>query len=82
MESNPPISNVKKSVDKPFFSLYERTLDLMTQLYSIPSFEFYLFPGGVDALLDGTSNPVIDPIGKFCLAYYHRAPEYYLFKKI
>ena len=52
----------RKSVDRPFVSLYERTLSLIAKLYNIPDFEYYLFPGGVDTLLQADSTPVIDPI--------------------
>ncbi|KAJ3369355.1 hypothetical protein HDU91_007276 [Kappamyces sp. JEL0680] len=53
---------VRKAQDKPFVSLYERTLALIAKLYSVPDFEYYLFPGGIDALLQGDAQPVIDPI--------------------
>jgi len=64
--ANPPAptqqQTQRKSVDKPFVSLYETTLSLITKLYNIPDFEHFLFPGGVNSLLKGESTPVIDPI--------------------
>ena len=50
------------SQEKPFVSLYERTLSLISRLYSVPDFEYYLFPGGINSLLVGDASPVIDPI--------------------
>lgn len=52
----------RKSQDKPFMSLYERTLTLISKLYSVPDFEYYLFPGGIASLFNGDASPVIDPI--------------------
>jgi cell division control protein 24 len=57
-----PKSPKAEKQDRIFVSLYERTMALIAKLYSLPDFEFYLFPDGVDALLQGDSVPVIDPI--------------------
>ena len=44
-------------------SLYEQTMSTIEQLYSIPGFEFYLFPEGVANLMKNTDgNPMIDPV--------------------
>ena len=56
-------SSFRKSAYKPFHSLYERTLYLISKLSSIADFEYYLFPQGVNALLNDSNAPVIDPIG-------------------
>lgn len=61
------MSNLRKSTEKPFQSLYERTMTVMGKLYSLPDFEYYLFPGGLDSLLT-SANPEIDPIGMYSLS--------------
>lgn len=59
------ISNLRKSSERPFQSLYERTMTVMGKLYSLPDFEYYLFPGGLNSLLS-SAHPEIDPIGMIC----------------
>ena len=44
-------------------SLYQQTMTTIEQLYSIPQFEFYLFPEGLESLMETTDgNPMIDPV--------------------
>ena len=68
--------------EKPFTSLYERTMTLLSRLYSIPDFEFYLFPEGIDALVSGDSAPVIDPIAILWHCFRLGAPLCHLFNQL
>ncbi|KAJ2997791.1 hypothetical protein HDV02_005160 [Globomyces sp. JEL0801] len=71
----------KFSQDKPFSSLFERTMSLIAKLYSLPDFEFYLFPDGVDALLK-EEHPVIDPIGILWRCFRLGAPLCHLLNQL
>ena len=71
-----------KLSEKPFTSLYERTMTLLSKLYSIPDFEFYLFPEGIDALVSGDTAPVIDPIAILWHCFRLGAPLCHLFNQL
>ena len=71
-----------KLTEKPFTSLYERTMSLLAKLYSIPDFEFYLFPEGIDALVSGDTAPVIDPIAILWHCFRLGAPLCHLFNQL
>jgi cell division control protein 24 len=69
-------------VEKPFVSLYERTMALIGKLYSLPDFEFYLFPDGVDVLVSGESVSVIDPIAILWHCFRLGAPLCHLLNQL
>jgi cell division control protein 24 len=69
-------------IEKPFVSLYERTMTLIGKLYSIPDFEFYLFPDGIDALVVGNSVSVIDPIAILWHCFRLGAPLCHLLNQL
>jgi hypothetical protein len=71
-----------KPAEKRFESLYERTMSLLAKLYSIPDFEFYLFPDGVEALVSGDAPPVIDPIAILWHCFRLGAPLCHLLNQL
>jgi cell division control protein 24 len=66
---------------KQFSSLYEQTMSMISKLYSIPDFEYYLFPDGIDALIND-SAPVIDPIQILWHCFRLGAPLCHLFNQL
>ena len=61
MDIQRPTSNTNPITNIP--SLYQQTMSIIQILYSLPDFEFYLFPEGLDSLMEATDgNPVIDPV--------------------
>jgi cell division control protein 24 len=86
MNGGPKSSNTNKTnsirQEKPFVSLYERTMTLIGKLYSLPDYEYYLFPDGVDALLSGDSPPVIDPIAILWHCFRLGAPLCHLLNQL
>ena len=60
MDIQRPVAN---NVQATSVSLYQQTMTTIEQLYSIPSFELYLFPEGIHNLMETTDgNPMIDPV--------------------
>ncbi|KAJ3314370.1 hypothetical protein HDV04_000332 [Boothiomyces sp. JEL0838] len=79
----PRASVPQNSQDKPFTSLYERTMTLISKLYSLPDFEYYLFPEGIDALVgNGDSVPMIDPIAIIWRCFRLGAPLCHLLNQL
>lgn len=65
-----------------FVSLYERTMSLIAKLYSLPDFEYYLFPDGIDVLISGEWAPVIDPIAILWHCFRLGAPLCHLLNQL
>ncbi len=73
-------------------SLYQQTMDLIAKLYSIPRFERYLFPEGIDVLVETAQKsgmpPIPDPTAvlwhcfrlgsPLCHLFNHLHPSHYL----
>jgi cell division control protein 24 len=56
-----PVTNISTNANSK--SLYQQTMSTIEQLYSLPGFEFYLFPEGVANLMkNNDGNPMIDPV--------------------
>ncbi|KAJ3272590.1 hypothetical protein HDV01_005433 [Terramyces sp. JEL0728] len=79
----PRASVPQNTQDKPFTSLYERTMTLISKLYSLPDFEYYLFPEGIDALVgSGDAVPMIDPIAIIWRCFRLGAPLCHLLNQL
>ncbi|KAH9276478.1 hypothetical protein BASA83_001177 [Batrachochytrium salamandrivorans] len=62
MEIARPVQNNRTSDSGSAVSLYQQTLSLIEKLYSLPDFERFLFPRGIDSLASESGAVVIDPI--------------------
>ncbi|KAI9098848.1 Dbl homology domain-containing protein, partial [Phlyctochytrium arcticum] len=61
-------------------SLYQQCMVLIEKLYSLPDFEYYLFPQGVDALIDNPS--LLDPVAVIWACFRLGAPFCQLYNQL
>ena len=82
MEIDRPVPiNANEHGQENSMSLYDETLELIEKLYSIPGFEFYLFPEGVEQLMQ-TGTIIIDPIPVLFGCFRLGAPLCLLFNQL
>ena len=67
-------------------SLYQHAMSIIAKLYSLPDFEYYLFPNGVDALVRASQQsglpPIPDPTAVLWSCFRLGAPLCHLFNQL
>ncbi|EGF77516.1 hypothetical protein BATDEDRAFT_36067 [Batrachochytrium dendrobatidis JAM81] len=84
MEIARPVQTNRTS-DNGTMSLYQQTLSLIEKLYSLPDFERFLFPNGIEAFASESGAIVVDPIqvlfgcfrlgAPLCVLFNHLGPH-------